>query len=100
MRATTAVIEPGRAGWPRDRPPGRYVAVTVADTGCGMPEEVRAKMFELFFTTKGERGTGLGLAMVHEAVTAAGGHIEVESEVGWGTQVRVYWPPLTDGKAK
>jgi len=100
VRATTAVIEPGRPGWPRDRPAGRYVAITVTDTGCGMPEEVRAKMFELFFTTKGERGTGLGLAMVHEAVTAAGGHIEVESEVGWGTQVRVYWPPLADGKAK
>ncbi|MBN9122832.1 MAG: hypothetical protein J0I06_27455, partial [Planctomycetes bacterium] len=70
----------------------RFVALTVADTGRGMSAEVRKRMFELFFTTKGDRGTGLGLATVRDAVTAAGGHVEVESEVGWGTQVRVYWP--------
>jgi signal transduction histidine kinase len=70
----------------------RFVALTVSDTGCGMPPEVRQRMFELFFTTKGERGTGLGLATVRDAVSAVGGHVEVESEVGWGTQVRVYWP--------
>lgn len=72
----------------------RFVALTVADTGCGMSAEVRKRMFELFFTTKGDRGTGLGLATVRDAVEAAGGHVEVESEVGWGTQVRVYWPAL------
>jgi signal transduction histidine kinase len=57
-----------------------------------MTAAVREHMFRAFFTTKGPRGTGLGLATVHEALTAAGGHIEVESEVGWGTQIRVYWP--------
>jgi PAS domain S-box-containing protein len=99
VRAAVATIEPDRPGWPADRPPGRYIAVTVADTGAGMPPEVRARMFELFFTTKGDRGTGMGLATVHEAVTLAGGHVEVESEVGWGTQVRVYWPALVEPSA-
>jgi signal transduction histidine kinase len=96
VRAAAAAVEPGRPGWPADCAPGRYVALTVTDTGCGMPLEVRQRMFEMFFTTKGDCGTGLGLATVHEAVTAAGGHVEVESEVGWGTQVRVYWPALAE----
>lgn len=73
-------------------PAGRYVVITVADTGCGMTPDVRSKMFETYFTTKGSAGHGLGLATVKEAVTAAGGHITVESEPGWGTQVRIYWP--------
>jgi signal transduction histidine kinase len=94
VRTSLAVVEPGRAGWPSDRPPGEYLALTVTDTGCGMPPEVRARMFDLFFSTKGQRGTGLGLASVKDVVLAAGGHVEVESEVGWGTTVRVYWPPM------
>ena len=92
VRAAVALVEPDRSGWPADRAPGRYVALTVADTGCGMSAAVREQMFQLFFTTKGTRGTGLGLATVHEAVTAARGHVEVESQVGWGTQIRIYWP--------
>ena len=99
VRAAAAVVEPDRAGWPPGRAAGEYVALTVSDTGCGMSAEVRAKMFDTFFTTKGDRGTGLGLATVREAVAAAGGHVEVESEVGWGTQVRVFWPPLADATA-
>lgn len=79
-----------------DRPAGAHVAVTVSDTGCGMPAEVRKRMFDLFFTTKGDRGTGLGLATVRDAVSAAGGSVEVESEVGWGTQVRVFWPAIQE----
>lgn len=94
VRATTSAIERGRVGWPPELPPGEYVTVTVADQGCGMSAEVRARMFELFFTTKGDGGTGLGLATVRDAVRAARGHIEVESDPGWGTTVRVYWPPL------
>lgn len=77
-----------------ERASGAHVALTVSDTGCGMPAEVRKRMFDLFFTTKGDRGTGLGLATVRDAVTAAGGCVEVESEVGWGTQVRVFWPAI------
>lgn len=74
-----------------------FVALTVTDTGTGMPPEVRAQMFDSYFTTKGDRGTGLGLATVRDAVRAAGGRVEVESEQGWGTQVRVYWPALAPG---
>jgi signal transduction histidine kinase/PAS domain-containing protein len=92
VRAAVAVVEPDRPAWPADRAPGKYVALTVADSGCGMSAAVREQMFQVFFTTKGARGTGLGLATVHDAVTAARGHIEVESQVGWGTQIRIYWP--------
>lgn len=94
VRAAAAAVEPGRPGWPPDLPPGAYVALTVADQGCGMSPEVRARMFDSFFTTKGAAGSGLGLATVRDAVRAAGGHVEVESEPHWGTTVRVYWPPL------
>lgn len=100
VRAALAIVEPGRAGWPKDRAPGRYVTLTVIDNGCGMTADVREQMFRAFFTTKGPRGTGLGLATVAEAVAAAKGHIEVESEVGWGTQVRVYLPALPEAPAR
>lgn len=99
VRAALVIVEPGRAGWPKDRAPGRYVALTVIDNGCGMTADVRDQMFRAFFTTKGARGTGLGMATVAEAVTAAKGHVEVESDVGWGTQVRVYWPALPEAPA-
>jgi signal transduction histidine kinase len=92
VRTADATVESGRLGWPTALPPGGYVALTVADTGGGMTDEVKARMFEPFFSTKGDRGTGIGLATVREVVREAGGHIEVESAVGWGTTVRVYWP--------
>ena len=87
-----AVVLPNRPGWPSDVPRGRFVALTVTDTGTGMTDEVKARAFDPFFTTKGARGTGLGLATVRDVVRAAGGHVEVESAVGRGTRVRVYWP--------
>jgi two-component system sensor histidine kinase EvgS len=69
---------------------GRPVAVlAVRDDGVGMDEETRERLFEPFYTTKGDRGTGLGLATVYAAVTGAGGDIHVESAPGRGTTVRV-----------
>lgn len=70
-----------------------YVCLTVKDTGVGMDDYVKARMFEPFFTTKGPgKGTGLGLAMVYGIVRNHGGYLEVDSEVGRGTSVRMYLP--------
>ena len=73
--------------------PGEFVSLVVTDTGTGMPPEVRAKIFEPFFSTKGEgRGTGLGLATVLRLVKSHGGFLRVESEVGQGTSFEVFLP--------
>jgi len=65
------------------------VAVEVSDTGLGMDEETRRRCLEPFFTTKGERGTGLGLAMVYGVVQRHSADLEIESSVGQGTTVRL-----------
>ncbi|MBI1211827.1 MAG: response regulator [Alphaproteobacteria bacterium] len=70
----------------------RAVRVEVADTGAGMSEETRRHCLEPFFTTKGERGTGLGLAMVYGIAQRHGAQIEIDSEVGKGTTVSMVFP--------
>ena len=64
----------------------------VSDTGAGMSEEVRLRCLEPFFTTKGERGTGLGLAMVYGMIQRHSGELEIDSEVGRGTTIRLRFP--------
>lgn len=67
--------------------------VSVSDTGCGIPEDVRERLFEPFYTTKEPgKGTGLGLAVVHGVIEAHGGRVEVESELGVGATFRVILP--------
>jgi len=67
--------------------------ITIADTGCGIPEEHMSRLFEPFFTTKPtEQGTGLGLAVVHQLVTGQGGRIDIASQVHQGTTVTVTLP--------
>lgn len=70
----------------------RAAVVEVADTGIGMDEEACRRCLEPFFTTKGERGTGLGLAMVYGAAQRHGAKVEIDSAVGLGTVVRLVFP--------
>ena len=76
--------------------PGRYVRLTVIDTGTGMDEETVARVFEPFFTTKGPgEGVGLALAMLHGAITQAGGFVTVKSDIGVGSTFALYIPAQT-----
>ncbi|MEY2481316.1 MAG: hypothetical protein QOI04_2243 [Verrucomicrobiota bacterium] len=73
-------------------PAGEYVTLTIADNGVGMSDEVKAHLFEPFFSTKNEElGSGLGLATSYGIVRQSGGHIFIDSELGRGTTVKIYF---------
>ena len=74
--------------------PGKYATLSVTDTGAGMTEEVKARIFDPFFSTK-KNAKGLGLAVVHGFVAQSGGGIVVESQPGAGTTVTIYLPRIT-----
>ena len=76
--------------------PRRQITLTVADTGIGMPEPVRRRIFEPFFSTKGEAGSGLGLSMVYSIVRRHGGEIRVESEPGRGATFALSFPVASE----
>ncbi len=76
-----------------DLAPGEYVTIAVSDSGAGMPPSVIGKAFDPFFTTKPiGAGTGLGLSMIWGFAKQSGGHVWIESQVGFGTTVRLYLP--------
>lgn len=80
---------------PQDPEPGDYVKLSIRDTGCGMSEEIAAKVFEPFFTTKDTgKGSGLGLAQVFGFAKQSGGGVGLETAPGRGTQVSVYLPAI------
>jgi two-component system, cell cycle sensor histidine kinase and response regulator CckA len=73
--------------------PGEYVLLSVKDTGCGIPREILPLVFEPFFTTKeAGKGTGLGLSTVYGVPKQFGGHIEINTREGQGTEVMLYFP--------
>ena len=93
ISARNAVIEPGDAQMAAELRPGDYVAISVADTGSGIPEAILEKVFDPFFSTKPEgKGTGLGLSMVYGFVKQSGGHVKIESQSGQGTTITIFLP--------
>ncbi len=93
VRVQAHKLEPGVAAPPGGARGGDLLRLEVSDTGTGMTEEVRAHVFEPFYTTKPrERGTGLGLAIAQAIVTDHGGRIEVESEPGAGSTFSIILP--------
>jgi nitrogen-specific signal transduction histidine kinase/ActR/RegA family two-component response regulator len=97
----SAVILAGEQSLQHEADPGEYTVISVADTGTGMPPETVAKVFDPFFTTKPiGQGTGLGLSMVYGFARQSGGYVGIESEVGEGTTVRLYFPRQDGAGAK
>jgi CheY-like chemotaxis protein len=84
-----------QAATPLKAAPGSYVLLSVADTGTGIPPEVLPRLFEPFFTTKlPDKGTGLGLSTVAGIVKHHGGFIDVKTELGKGTEFKIYLPAI------
>ncbi len=103
LSITTANVELPEPGAPGGEATGRYVMVSVADTGVGIPSDVLAHVTEPFFTTKPpDLGSGLGLAMVEGFAQQSGGRLEIESDEGVGTEIRLLLPagatPAVDGR--
>jgi len=99
IRIATEMIDSEDAEFsppPLKKPHGLFARVTVRDTGCGMSKETLDRIYEPFFSTKGEEGTGLGLSVVYGIMEEHGGWITVESEPGKGTAFHLWFPALNE----
>jgi CheY-like chemotaxis protein len=93
LSAEPLCIAEDHVGRPADIAPGAFIRVSVSDTGCGMPDSVKARVFEPFFTTKGPgKGTGLGLPMVLGIVKQHRGWIDFDTVPGLGSRINLYLP--------
>ena len=77
---------------------GDYIQLSITDTGIGMTKETKEKLFDPFYSTKGDKGTGLGLSQVYNFVKNSGGVIEVDSKIGKGSEFRIYFPKFVGMK--
>ncbi len=92
IETSTTTLDEDYAKVHQSAEPGEYVVLAISDTGCGMDNNVLKHLFEPFFSTKGEQGTGLGLATIYGIVKQHKGNIWVYSEPGKGTTFKVYLP--------
>src|SRR5205823_7303629 len=101
VRAENVTLDENYARMHLEAKPGRFVMITVADTGMGMPPEVTSRIFEPFFTTKEVgKGTGLGLSTALTIIRSHGGFLNVYSETKRGSQFAVYLPAIDAGVAE
>ncbi len=102
LETRSVVLAADAPGFQDDITPGRYVVVSVTDTGEGIPPHLLARVFEPFFTTKAAgKGSGMGLSMVYGFARQSGGHVAIDSQLGRGTAVSLYLPlaPATPQEA-
>ena len=93
VRVVGKTFADAQPGWPQTVPTGAFAVLTVSDTGRGMDDDTLRRIFEPRFTTRADSGgSGLGLCTVAEIVGRGGGFIQVDSEPGWGTRFRVFFP--------
>ena len=95
LETANVTFRPEGVGGYVDLPPGEYVMLAVSDTGTGMSEAVKARVFEPFFSTKGfGQATGMGLSTCYGIIKQTGGHISVYTELGQGTTFKIYLPQV------
>jgi two-component system cell cycle sensor histidine kinase/response regulator CckA len=101
IETTNLELEAGLSSERSELAPGRYVMLSVSDTGSGMDPETQRHLFEPFFTTKPlGKGTGLGLSTCYGIVKQSGGHICVQSELGLGSVFKIFLPRIDSAQAK